>query len=352
MRPERGQILLRFHLGFPARSFADLKMPDNAALACLCEERGFDTLWHSNQRFYREMFVRMASSAIATTRLGIGGAVAEPFAVHPALTAQSLASVDELSGGRATLALGAGGSGFEMMGIKRHHSALALREAYAVIKGLLAGQEATFEGEIVRAYQARLQFQLERPTPLWIASRGDLTLETSGEYADGVIVATYATAEGIRSAMLLVEKGARRAGRAVGQMRIMSRVETCVHRDRQTAYEGCRETIVASLWSSYPDRGFVRRTGLEVPAELERLIAKRDYGLVSRAAELLPDEFVKAFCWAGTPEIVADRVIGISQATGIEEYGFWALLAPGQTREESLGLIADEVLPRIRSSIA
>jgi len=96
----------------------------------------------------------------------------------------------------------------------------------------------------------------------------------------------------------------------------------------------------------------VRRMGLEIPAELERLIAGRDDDFESRAAELVPDEFVGAFCWAGTPEMVADRVIAVSQATGIEEYGFWALLAPGQTREESLVIIADEVLPRIRSSIS
>ena len=56
----------RFHLGFPSPSIADLKMPDNAALARLAETLGFDTLWHSNQRFYREMFVRMASSAMVT----------------------------------------------------------------------------------------------------------------------------------------------------------------------------------------------------------------------------------------------------------------------------------------------
>ncbi|OGR90266.1 MAG: hypothetical protein A2V88_08540 [Elusimicrobia bacterium RBG_16_66_12] len=342
---------MRFHLGFPAPSIIDLKMPDNAALAQLAEARGFDGLWHSNQRFFREMFVRMASSAMVTERVAIGGAVAEPFAVHPIITAQSLATVDELSGGRATLALGAGGSGFKMMGIERRRSALALREAYAVISGLLEGREVTFDGEVIQAYKARLAFEIDEPPLLWVASRGDLTLETSGEYARGVIIATYATPSGVRAALDLVAKGAARAGRSMDAIRIISRVDTCVHQDQGAAFDGCREMIANFLFSSYPDRNFVRRMGLDVPEELERLIARQDVELRPQVARMVPDEFVKAFAWAGTPEMVADRIVEIHRATGIEEYGFWGLLAPGQRREESLQLIADEVLPRIRSTI-
>jgi 5,10-methylenetetrahydromethanopterin reductase len=327
-------------------------MPDNAALANLAEEMGFDTLWHSNQRFYREMFVRMASSAVATKRIGIGGAVAEPFAVHPVLTAQALATVDELSGGRATLALGAGGSGFQMMGVKRQRSARAIREAYTIIKGVLAGDEVTYAGEIVSAHRARLEFQLERPPTLWVATRGDVTLRTAGEYADAVIIATYATPAGVQEAANIVRDGAARAGRPPDTVRLMSRVDTCVHADWRMAYDGTRIMVARFLWSSFPDRNFVRREGLEVPDDVEALIAKRDYGLVPEAAALIPDDFVRAVTWAGSPDMVAERVAAIHRQTGIEDFGLWALLAPGQTREESLRLIGNEVAPRVRSLLA
>jgi 5,10-methylenetetrahydromethanopterin reductase len=326
-------------------------MPDNAALARLAEALGFDTLWHSNERFYREMFVRMASSAMVTERIGLGGAVAEPFAVHPLLTAQSLASVHELSGGRATLALGAGGSGFQMMGIKRAHSAKALREAYTIAQGVLAGDEVTYAGELVSAHQAKLQFQLEQPPTLWVATRGDLTLTTAGEYAHAVIIATYATPASVGEAVGLVRAGAERAGRDPAHIRLMSRVDTCVHLDYRKAYDGVRIMIARFLWSSYPDRNFVRREGLEVPADIEALIAKRDYDLVPQAAALMPDEFVRAFTWSGTPEMVAERVVSIARETGVTEFGLWALLAPGQSREEAMRLIGEEVVPRVRAAL-
>jgi hypothetical protein len=64
------------------------------------------------------------------------------------------------------------------------------------------------------------------------------------------------------------------------------------------------------------------------------------------------DEFVEAFCWAGTPAMVAERVIAVARETGIQEFGFWMLLAPGQSREEAVRLMATEVLPLIRASLA
>ncbi len=341
-----------FHLGFPAPSIEDLRMADNGPLAQLCEELGFDVLWHSNQRFHREMFVRMTASAMVTERIGIGGAVAEAFAVHPVITAQTLATLDELARGRATLALGAGGSGFQMMGVTRQHSAVALREAVVVMQRLLAGEEVTFEGKVVQARQAKLQFRPDYRTPLWIATRGDRTLEAAGEAADGVFVATYATPPGIRAALALVEKGAARAGRTLQDLRILSRVDTCVHEDARLAYHGSRGMVARFLWSSYPDRAFVERAGLTVPEPLEALIARRDYSLIPQAAALVPDALVEAFCWAGTPAMIAERVVAIARETGLSEFGFWVLLAPGQTREAAVRLLAGEVLPRVRAALA
>jgi 5,10-methylenetetrahydromethanopterin reductase len=344
--------VIRLHLGFPAPSITDLRMPDNAPLAQLAEELGFDTLWHSNQRFYREMFVRMTSSAVATQRIGIGGAVAEPFAVHPVITAQTLATLDELSGGRATLAYGAGHSGFPMMGFKRSRTALAIREAYTIVKGLLAGEEVTYEGEVVSAHRARLEFQPERAPLLWVATRGDVTLRSAGEYADGVLIATYASPDGVDAAARIVREGAARVGRDPGSVRLMSRVDTCVHADPRLAYEGTRIMVARFLYSSYPDRNFVRREGLEVPDDIEAIIAKRDYSLVPEAAALLSDDFVQGVTWAGSPDMVAERIAAIHRRTGIEDFGLWALLAPGQTREQSLRLIGEEVAPRGRALVA
>jgi alkanesulfonate monooxygenase SsuD/methylene tetrahydromethanopterin reductase-like flavin-dependent oxidoreductase (luciferase family) len=239
-----------------------------------------------------------------------------------------------------------------MMGVKREHSARALREAYAIAKGVLSGEAVTYAGELISAHQAQLQFRLEQPPTLWIATRGDLTLRTAGEYADAVMIATYATPTSVGEAVGLVRAGAERAERDPARLRLMSRVDTCLHADAAQAYDGTRVTIARFLWTSYPDRNFVHRAGLEVPAALEALIARRDYRLVPEAARLIPDEFVRAFCWAGTPDTIVERIASIARQTGVREFGFWLLLAPGQTREQALRLLGEAVLPPVRAMLA
>lgn len=346
--PER----IYFHVGFPSPSIASVSMSQWPDLARHCEASGFDCMWHSNERFYREMWVRMTTSIMVTEKMAIGGAIAEPFAVHPALTAQALATASELSGGRATVAMGAGGSGFPMMGVTRRHPATALREALTIMRGLMDGEVVTLEGEIVTARNARLHFSPPAGVPLWVATRGDKTLQVGGELADGVMVATYAEPSDVEKALRIAEKGAVKAQRSLDGIRLMARVDTCVHEDEQTALDGSRMMVAKLLWASYPDRGFVEKVGLTVPPDIEAVIATRDYDALHQVSDLIPDEFVAKLCWAGTPDNVASRVASVLAETGVGEVGFWILRAGEQTLHESVTLVALKVIPRVRELLA
>ena len=318
----------------------------------MCEEAGFSCLWHSNERFYREMWIRMAVAAMSSERIDLGGAVADPFSVHPLITAQSLATMAELSNGRATLAIGAGGSGFQMMGIQRNQSATALKDAISIIRPALKGEVVDYTGKVLQAHHARIQFAPVAPVDLWIATRGDKTLEVAGEVADGAIIATYADAQTIGEALQLVEKGAARSGRSLKDLRLMSRVDTCVHDDWSAAYDGARVMIAKLLWASYPDRQFVQRMGLTVPETIEAKLAERNYALIEEVAGMVPDNFVARFSWSGTPEMIAERVASIISNTEVREIGFWILLAPGQSLQTAVNTVATKVIPRVRTLLS
>ncbi len=315
----------------------------------MCEEAGFVCLWHSNERFYREMWIRMAVAAMSSQHIGLGGAVADPFSVHPLITAQSLATMAELSNGRATLAIGAGGSGFQMMGIQRLQSAAALKDAVSIIRPAIRGELVDYFGEVIQAHQARIQFAPVAAVDLWIATRGDKTLEVAGEIADGAIIATYADTQSIGEALQLIEKGARRNGRALNDLRLMSRVDTCVHDDQAEAFNGARQMIAKLLWASYPDRRFVQRLGLTVPDAIESKLAERKYALIEEVANDIPDEFVLRMSWSGTPDMVAERVASILSATEVGEIGFWILPARGQSLQTAISTVASKVIPRVRT---
>ena len=134
------------------------------------------------------------------------------------------------------------------------------------------------------------------------------------------MIATYAEPVGIRHALSMVAKGAKRAGRQVEDLTLISRVDACIAQDRRAAIEAVKPMVGVFLWTSYPDRAFVHRVGLQVPDELEQIIAQRDYNLMAPNAHLIPDAFVDKFCWAGTADDVVRKVaevvkLGITQIT-------------------------------------
>src|SRR5919202_2241813 len=102
---------------------ADLLVLGDAPVAAmvervkLAEASGFGTVWLADERFYREVYSCLAVFAANSRRVALGPCVTDPFARHPALTAMAIATLDEISGRRAVLGIGAGVSGFKELGV-------------------------------------------------------------------------------------------------------------------------------------------------------------------------------------------------------------------------------------------
>jgi 5,10-methylenetetrahydromethanopterin reductase len=326
--------------------WADAPFDEIVKLIELCEELGYDYIWIPNEKFFHEMYVTATVAALRTKLPKIGTFIADPYTYHPALTSISIATLDDVSGGRAILGIGAGGTGFPAMGIERRKPATAIKETIQIIRGLLRGETVTFEGEVRNIKAGRLNFKPRADIPIIVASRGDSILRVAGEVADGAMIATYAEPVGVRFAMSLVEKGAKQAGRDPREVTIISRVDACISKDRRQAIEAVKPMIGVFLWTSYPDRQFVHRVGLEVPAELEKIIAKRDYNLMAEYAHLIPDEFADKFCWAGTAEDVAQKVAAITKL-GIDHITFNPLPPKGGDVVETIREFAKTVKPLV-----
>jgi alkanesulfonate monooxygenase SsuD/methylene tetrahydromethanopterin reductase-like flavin-dependent oxidoreductase (luciferase family) len=123
------------------------------------------------------------------------------------------------------------------------------------------------------------------------------------------------------------------------------RVDVSVADDTAVARGAVRAFVAGVLSASYPDRGFVERAGLTVPDDLEEICRTKDLRLAWASAELVPDELVDAFTWAGTPAEVAGRVaaaidLGIDNVTVVFHGAAGSQLA--QT-----GRFNDEVLPAV-----
>ena len=171
------------------------------------EEVGFGYAlipWNPLSR--RDPYMELAIAAGRTSRIKLGLLLDNPVLHHPAVSASSIATLDELSGGRAILTYGIGDTAVRWLGLRPARMA-ELEEATVLARRLLAG-EAVEVGAVRPA-----ELLHARPVPIWIAAGGPKTIEMAGRVADGVFLRVGRHPQNLRTAIERVHAGARAAGR-------------------------------------------------------------------------------------------------------------------------------------------
>jgi 5,10-methylenetetrahydromethanopterin reductase len=326
-------------------------------LAQLQEECGYDVFWYTDERFYREVFGGLTLVATNTHRIEVGTLVTDPYIRHPAVTAMGIATLDEVSGGRAMLGIGAGITGFEEMRVVRRRPAQAMREMVSLVRGMLAGDTIDFHGEIFDFDHGRLGFQPPRARlPIYIASNGPRGLVLAGEVADGVVMQGAVTSNVINWMLERVSEGAERAGRDLADLDIVARVNVCISTHGDDARRLMRRELARTALVQQPDFVTFKAAGLHVPAALREAAARigRVYqsgsDILDSLAVMVPNEFVDALTLAGTVEHIAAQVSGMVQR-GISHI----TIAPfpiDERVEDVVISFAQDVMPRVRQHVA
>lgn len=174
----------------------DVRWPEYLAMARAAEECGFDSIWIGDHLLYRgdgrpergpwEAWTLLSALAAATERVELGPLVACAGFHPPGLLAKMAATIDEVSGGRFRLALGAGWNAaeFEAFGIPFDRRVARFGEALSIIAPLLAGDRVTSAGEWWSARDAVLLPPPARRVPLMVGSNGPRMLSLALSHAD------------------------------------------------------------------------------------------------------------------------------------------------------------------------
>jgi probable F420-dependent oxidoreductase len=207
----------------------EVRWPEYLAMARAAEEGGFDSIWIGDHLLYRgdgarpergpwEAWTLLAALAAATERIALGPLVACASFHPPGLIAKMAATIAEVSGGRFVLGLGAGWSAdeYRAFGIPYDHRVGRFEEAFAIIRGLLAGERVTLRGRWWQAEDAVLLPRPASPPPLMIGSNGPRMLSIALPHADAwnTWYADFGnTAEGFAALNERISAAARDAGR-------------------------------------------------------------------------------------------------------------------------------------------
>jgi 5,10-methylenetetrahydromethanopterin reductase len=325
------------------------------ALAQLAERTGYDYVWLADERFFREVYASLTLCALRTERIKLGPCVTDPYSRHPALTAMAIATLDEISGQRAVLGLGAGVSGFRELGIEREQPAIAMREAIALIRRLLAGETVSYQGRRVSFHEGRLDFTpLRSHVPIYVASQRPAGCRLAGRMADGAIMQGCVAEPLLRFFRQMVTEGAQQSGRDPSTIDLVARINVCVHDAPRAAREAMKPGIARSLLSQAPDFFTFTQAGLAVPPTLREQACALPYThdpapLRTLAAEI-PDAFVEALTLAGPPAEVAAGVTRLARG-GITQL-IVAPVAPDGRIEATIERFQAEVIPRVRGEMA
>jgi 5,10-methylenetetrahydromethanopterin reductase len=323
-------------------------------LAVRAEALGYDDVWVADERFFREVYSVLALAAAATSRIRLGPGVTDPYSRHPALTAMAIATLDEISAGRAILGIGAGVSGFSELGVNADRSAVGIREAVELIRRLLAGETVTVKGEQVSLDGGRLDFAPPRAdVPVYVASQREAGCRIAGRIANGAIMQGCVADPLVRFFKRAVAEGARRAGRDPSDVELVARLNVCIADDGGSARDAMRPSIVRSLAAQRRDFFTFRAAGLDIPAALGEAIVRLPYthdpAPLMKVAPLVPDAFVDAVTLAGPPEDVARGVVRLARH-GIGQLMVYPIAADGNIAV-TVERFGAEVMPLVRREL-
>jgi 5,10-methylenetetrahydromethanopterin reductase len=283
-----------------------------ADLARVAEDAGFQDVWFPDHYFIREVYTALALAAAATRRVHLGTAVTSPFLRHPVLLASAVATLDEISEGRAIFGVGVGGHEFERhLGMTLDKPVGACREAVDLVRRLLAGETVTARGRHFTVEGARLTFTPSRRIPVYLAARGPQMLRLAGEVADGIITHGIHT-DYLAFAKAQAEAGAAGAGRPAGSVHLGLMTDILVTDDLVAARGRLRPRCIFMAGGAYALE-LVARYGLTTE-DVGPVRSAVHAGDMAAAAGAVNDRVVHAFCIAGAAEACREAVRAAARA--------------------------------------
>lgn len=202
----------------------ELNARESAKAAALADEAGFESIWLAETRFERDAISTATAAAMYTTDVRIATSVINPFTRGAALIAVTMASLDDVTGGRAILGIGPGSPlVLAAQGIEFKRPLARLRDYVTAIRAVWAGE--SYEGEYATIRNVILDFEPpRRAIPIYLGVTGPKALMLAGEIADGVILNSPTTVTYVERACRIVRDAAERAGRDPSEIEIMGDV--------------------------------------------------------------------------------------------------------------------------------
>jgi 5,10-methylenetetrahydromethanopterin reductase len=331
------------------QGFLPTELEDYTAVARTADEAGFAMVMTGDTPALKgDNYVGLTMAALATRNARIGSYISNPVTRHPAVAAAGIASVNEISGGRAFLGLSTGDSGVYNLGLKPATQA-HLEEYILTVKALLEFGEAQYQGRSVQLGW------YHKAIPIYMAPGGPKGLELAGRIADGVFLETGFIPEVIEDTLKKLSSAAHEAGRSMDDIDVWWHARACFGNSRDDAID----QIPTGLLGIGNRLARFQKEGKFIPDEiwpkLQELKRRYDFmghhetpGQPSKNSAMLDelglrDYLVQRFGIVGTPEDFVERIKYL-ESLGVNNIAFSALMPDKIAFIETM---RDDVIPHL-----
>ena len=299
-------------------------------LVKIAEDVGFEYAWITDHYNNKNVYETLALIAAETETIKMGPGVTNPYVRSPAISASAIATIDEISEGRATFGIGPGDKAtFDALGIEWTKPVSTIKAAIADINTLLAG-EKTEAGAALGGVK-----KVQDAIPIYMGAQGPKMLETAGEIADGVLI-NASNPKDYEAAMPMIKKGLEAAG-GDKEFDVGAYTATSIGADSDAA-KNAAKIVVAFIAAGSPPP-VIERHGLPdgFNTQMGEFLAKGDFG---GAIGAVTDEALDAFSVCGTPDEFIPKIEGLAEM-GVTQYVAGSPV--GKDVEESIKLLGEVI---------
>jgi F420-dependent oxidoreductase-like protein len=277
--------------------------------ARLAEDLGYDSIWVPEAWGY-EQFQLLTEIALATTRIKVATGIANVFSRSPGLLAMSVATLDEISEGRAILGLGTSGKLVveNFHGVPYRKPLTRLTDTIRIVRALLRGERLEPElSSLMDLRHFKLEMQPRRAdVPIYVASLQEKAIRAIGEVADGWLP-TFWPFRHLADGVAMMAAGAVAAGRDPASLDVAPFVGIVPLDDVRTARDMVKPLVsfyIGGMGTYY--HAMFHRYGFGENADLVREL----YGAGKRkeAAAAVSDELIDAIAICGPPAHCRERL--------------------------------------------
>jgi alkanesulfonate monooxygenase SsuD/methylene tetrahydromethanopterin reductase-like flavin-dependent oxidoreductase (luciferase family) len=232
----------------------NLTVAEIQELGLLAESCGIHRLWVQNYSSAIDPFMSLVPLALASSRIGLGVVVVSPQELHPLKLANCVLTLNQLSDGRAAVAIGRGGDWLGSIGGDFTPRVEAMRDALTIVRraGKQAGHDPwSYKGDYYSArYFSSPWVTAKSPPIVYAGVTLDRMLKMGAESADGVMLADLGLPRVARERIEVVETQLGASARDRSEFRISDFVGLHVKEDADETYREARRELVIRAWLS------------------------------------------------------------------------------------------------------